>query len=347
MERKQVGGSTLIHVLIVDNSLLHTQLLMNALRRDQDLEVFTSDSDVRSVVEASLASNVDVLVISSNLDEQVNRGFEVLRELHRLRPGLRSIVLLDSSKPEVILEAFRAGARGVFSRLESIENLCKCVRCVHEGQIWADSHHMAVALEALASSPNVRAVDAKGLSLLSKREMEIVQSLSEGLTNREIAERLRLSQHTVKNYLFRIFDKLGASNRVELLFMTLSQTNSSQTVLNSLLRNCTDGGVQEILATAERKPAAEQGGPLAQLALAQLLWTRKANPMDIVQAYKWFLIASSQISQMTKTVSRAMTMEQLIYAEQLAAEWLKQTKIPPASVAHDHPPTVSLGAASG
>ena len=64
----------------------------------------------------------------------------------------------------------------------------------------------------------VRAVDAKGLSLLSKREMEIVRGLAEGLTNRGIADRLGLSQHTTKNYLFRVFDKLGASNRSELLF---------------------------------------------------------------------------------------------------------------------------------
>jgi two-component system, NarL family, nitrate/nitrite response regulator NarL len=86
-----------------------------------------------------------------------------------------------------------------------------------------------LAIAFSPTSPTVRAINAKGLSLLSKREMEVVRSLTEGLTNREIAERLGLSQHTVKNYLFRIFDKLGACNRIELLFMTLSNHNS-QTV---------------------------------------------------------------------------------------------------------------------
>jgi DNA-binding CsgD family transcriptional regulator len=81
-------------------------------------------------------------------------------------------------------------------------------------------------VEALASSPVVRAVDANGLSLLSKREMDVVRSLAEGLTNREIAERLGLSQHTIKNYLFRVYDKLGVSSRLELLFMTLTQAGS-------------------------------------------------------------------------------------------------------------------------
>jgi DNA-binding CsgD family transcriptional regulator len=75
------------------------------------------------------------------------------------------------------------------------------------------------AVEALASSPKIRAVDAHGLNLLSKRELEAIRGLSEGLTNREIAERLGMSEHTVKNYLFRVFDKLDVSGRVELLFM--------------------------------------------------------------------------------------------------------------------------------
>ena len=74
----------------------------------------------------------------------------------------------------------------------------------------------------------VRAVDANGLSLLSKREMDVVRSLAEGLTNREIAERLGLSQHTIKNYLFRVYDKLGVSSRLELLFMTLTQAGAPQ-----------------------------------------------------------------------------------------------------------------------
>src|SRR6202163_972780 len=85
---------------------------------------------------------------------------------------------------------------------------------------------MSFAVEALASSPVLRAVDANGLSLLSKREMDVVRSLAEGLTNREIAERLGLSQHTIKNYLFRVYDKLGVSSRLELLFMTLTQAGA-------------------------------------------------------------------------------------------------------------------------
>jgi two-component system nitrate/nitrite response regulator NarL len=221
------GGET-IRVLVVDDTRIHTQLLAEALRRDRQLEVVAPPARSRDLVETVRAHKVSVVVLSSNLDEEPLRGFELLRQLRASDPRILAIMLLDSSKREAILQAFRAGARGIFSRHDSVETLSKCIRSVYEGQIWANSQQMSFAVEALAASPMVRAVDANGLSLLSKREMDVVRSLAEGLTNREIAERLGLSQHTIKNYLFRVYDKLGVSSRLELLFMTLTQAGAPQ-----------------------------------------------------------------------------------------------------------------------
>ena len=334
MDTQSTRGA--IRVLVADNTLIHTQLLADALKRDHGLDVFSSNSDSQDLITTAVERKAEVLVISSNLDEEPHRAFEVLRELRRAHPQIRAVILLDSSKPEFILNAFRAGARGIFSRHESIESLCKCVRSVHEGQIWASSLQMSFAVEALAASPTVRAVDANGLDLLSKREMEVVRSLAEGLTNREIAERLGLSQHTIKNYLFRVFDKLGVSSRVELLFMTLSQAGPAQSLLPSLLAAPTPGNGHDEATLALCQKAAEQGFPTAQFALAQLYSARRAGPRDLVQAYMWYLIVSEQLSGAKNNINKTMTMEQLLEAEQRAAEWMRKSrKIPPASSAEE------------
>jgi two-component system nitrate/nitrite response regulator NarL len=326
-----------IRVLVADNTRIHTQLLADALARDRGLEVSSADSDSSGVIAAAAAHKTDVLLISSNLDEESHRVFEVLRELRASHPQIRAVMLLDSSKRDFILQAFRAGARGIFSRHDSVDSLCKCVRSVHEGQIWATSLQMSFAVEALASSPTVKAVDANGLDLLSKREMEVVRSLAEGMTNREIAERLGLSQHTIKNYLFRVFDKLGVSSRVELLFMTLSQASPAQSLLPSLLANPTNGGRHDEATIAICQKAAEQGLPTAQLALAQLYSARRSGPKDLMYAYMWFLIANEQITRAKNHVNKSMTMEQLLEAEQRAAEWMRKTKKLPSSSIEDPP----------
>jgi DNA-binding NarL/FixJ family response regulator len=331
----QTGRERKVRVLVADDTRIHTQLLADVLKRDGGLDVFSSDSDSHNLITAAVAHRVEVLVISSNLDEEPHRAFEVLRELRQAHPEIRAVMLMDSSKPEFILHAFRAGARGIFSRNESIESLCKCVRSVHEGQIWASSQQMSFAVEALAATPTVRAVDANGLDLLSKREMEVVRSLAEGLTNREIAERLGLSQHTIKNYLFRVFDKLGVSSRVELLFMTLSQGGPSQSLLPSLLGSPNVGTGRDEATLALCQKAAEQGLPAAQFALAQIYSARRSGPKDLVQAYMWYRIVSELISGAKENINKTMTMEQLLEAEQRAAEWIrmrKTRKIPPTSI---------------
>jgi two-component system, NarL family, nitrate/nitrite response regulator NarL len=212
-----------IRVVVGDNSHIHSHLLAEALKRDHRLRVVGCASSSREFLEIAGQHIPDVVIISANLDEDPLGGMVTLREFHQAYPSVSAVMLLDSPKREIVLDAFRAGARGIFSKHESLETLCKCVRVVCEGQVWASSHEIKFALEALSSAPTIRAMNAGGLTLLSRRELQVVHYLAEGLTNREIGVRLGLSRHTIKNYLLKIFDKLGVSNRVELLFLTLSQ----------------------------------------------------------------------------------------------------------------------------
>jgi two-component system nitrate/nitrite response regulator NarL len=319
-----------IRVLVADSSRIHTHLLADALKRDPLLEAIPFDSDSRSLVAAMIGLEIEVLVISPSLDEQPFRGFEVLRELRAVRP-IRAVVLLDSMKDDAVLNAFRAGARGIFSKSQPADVLSKCVRCVYQGQIWANSQELALAVEALASTPTVRAVNASGMSLLSKRELQVVRCLAEGLTNREIAERLKLSQHTVKNYLFRVFDKLGVSSRVELLFMTLSQPGSGQSPVQDGPKSSDHGSLHDEFAILQK--AAETGLPAAQLALSQLYLARRKDARDMVHAYMWHLIALERASQGGRHITEMLTAEQLDEAQTKASAWLfRLNEISPATL---------------
>lgn len=322
---------TTINVLVADNTHIYTQLLADALNRDRHLKVVASASKSEQLRELSNLNEIDVAVISSTLDEDPVRGIEALRKLRTAHPGLRGIVLLDSSKREVILEAFRAGARGVFSRHDSLEILCKCVRRVHEGQVWASAEQMAFAVEALAAAPAVRAVDANGLALLSRRELEVVKCLAEGLTNKEIGERLGLSQHTIKNYLFRVFDKLGVSSRIELLSLTLAQPIPPATATTSRIQG--NSGHTYDLASCQR--AAEQGVPTAQVMLASMYWQGKGVAQDTVSAYMWYLISertslemSGEINSAKRKLAEQLTPEQLAEAQKKASERQRRASKP-------------------
>jgi len=325
MKSIQAPWKTMIRVLVADNSRIHTHLLADALQRDQVLEVVPFESDSSGLVAALRSRKVDVLVINSSLDEQPGRGFEVLQEVRGQRVGTPVVMLLDSSKDEAVLQAFRAGAKGIYSKNQPVEFLSKCVRCVYQGQIWADNQQLGVALEALASSPALRAVNANGLNLLTARELEVVRCLAEGLTNREIAERLRLSRHTIKNYFFRIFDKLGVSSRVELLSLTLSQVGTGQTLPPPAPGSETNNGDSADESVLLRN-AAEAGLPAAQLGLAQWHLARRNSPQDLVQAYMWYLVATERALQARGFLTNMMTSEQIAEAQRKASVWLSKLK---------------------
>ena len=320
-----------IRVLVVDSSRIHTQLLSDALRRDSNLEVIDWDWDPVSLVPFIRTHRIDVLAISFALNDQDSRALELLRELQSVRPKTRVVVLLDSQNAEDVINAFRAGARGIFGPESSAEMFCKCIHRVHEGEIWADNRGIALAVEALAAVPVVHAARADGMSLLSKREAEVVRCVVQGLTNQEIATHMGLSRHTIKNYLFRIFDKLGVSSRVELLFMTLNQAGREEKFSLAPPHAGPDGFPltpcdEATLALFEE--AAERGIPAAQLALAQAYLERQTGPNDLICAYMWYLIATERTWQGRTHFTKMLTAKQIDEAHKKATIRLARMKSP-------------------
>ena len=204
-----------------------TQLLVDALGRNAQFEMIESPSDVRALLPVIRKEKPAVAVISSHLEEPKGSVSELVRNVRMESPETRVILLLDFSEPGMIIAAFRAGAQGVFCRTEPVHLLAKCIQCVAKGEVWASRLELQAVLEALAQPALPSSFTLSG-GLLSARETDVVRCVAEGLTNREIAQHLKLTEHTVKNYLSRIFDKLGVSSRVGVLLYAVRDASQHQ-----------------------------------------------------------------------------------------------------------------------
>lgn len=167
-------------------------------------------------------------LISLALEDESLGGFTALKQIHREAPEVACIMLMDSAALDLIMEALRSGARGIFLRPGgTVEKLRRCIQVVNDGQVWINNADVVHLIEQLATTASVSFLNANGEKLLTKRENEIALLVAGGLTNREIAREKHLSENTVKNHLLRIFDKLGLSNRAELIIRTLNRRDET------------------------------------------------------------------------------------------------------------------------
>src|ERR1700694_2762484 len=214
-----------LRVLAADSTSMSTQLLVEALARDAQFKMIESASNPPAILALVKKEKPQIALLSAQIGGSALAGFELIREIRVQSPVTRVIGLLDSSECGLVTAAFRAGSQGVFCRPEPFRLLTKCIQCVDNGQVWASSKELTYVLEALTQPPLAGCLNVNG-GLLSARETDVVRCVAEGLTNREIAQRLKLTEHTVKNYLFRIFDKLGVSSRVEVVLYAFRKGNA-------------------------------------------------------------------------------------------------------------------------
>jgi len=213
-----------INILLADETRMGCQLLKNALTRSSArFRVVECATNRAEIVQGLESRDVNVALVSEDLGDGSLVGFQILSELRASFPKTRLILLLKSGSEDLVVDAFRGGAKGVFCKSEPIQALRKSILAVHKGQVWANSHQLHLILEALVSASPLRAKNLPKTASLAKREEEVAYLVAEGLANREIAEKLGLTEHTVSNYLFRIYEKLGISGRVELVLYILKQ----------------------------------------------------------------------------------------------------------------------------
>jgi DNA-binding NarL/FixJ family response regulator len=193
-----------------------SDLLASALTRERHCRASAvSPANFLRSLEADLA---EMVVIGAELNHKCETGFDLAQVVSRAYPGVLIVILLNQSTHESVVNAFRCGARGVFSRQQPMAEFLDCVEHVRKGFIWAGALETTLLLDAFRCIPSPNVAVANEASALTERELQVVQCAAKGMTNKVIAAELGLSEHTVKNYLFRSFEKIGVSNRIELLF---------------------------------------------------------------------------------------------------------------------------------
>jgi DNA-binding NarL/FixJ family response regulator len=223
VSRAKTGSA--IRVVLADRTRMDCQLLAESLEESSSrCKVAGTAVSVEAAGALIKQQRPHVAVISPHLAEGPLVGFDLVQETREMSPAVRAIVLLDSMEPRMVIYSFQVGARGVFSRDRSVQALAKCIEVVDGGQIWAGTNELEIILQAMARRSRFEPTSAVGAKLLTSREGEVARLVAEGLRNREISERLHLSTHTVKNYLYRVYEKLGISSRVELTAHVLERT---------------------------------------------------------------------------------------------------------------------------
>ncbi len=215
--------SEAIGVLIADSNCMQAQLLGGALRRHPEFHISACQMSSAAILQAAATRVPRVALLSMNVASNLSETMATLRRFHVSHPGVHKILLVESCSREFVVRAFRSGARGILSITDSnLRVLCKCILRVSEGQIWATTEQLNYVLELISEVPSLRVMSSNGVRLLTPREEQVVALVAEGMGNRQIARELNLSEHTIKKYLFRIFEKLGISSRVELVLYAVN-----------------------------------------------------------------------------------------------------------------------------
>jgi DNA-binding NarL/FixJ family response regulator len=214
-----VAQKDIVRVLVADSGQIESQLLTRALKARRDLQVSAVALEVPALRSFLQSNTADVVLIAGNRLPDLG----LVRWLHVSYPKVAPVLLVEECDRELVVNSFRAGAKGIFLFNHApFRLLCRCIVSVARGQVWINSQQMHYLLDCLSQVPTLRVLNVKGKPLVTPREEQVVALVAEGLSNRDVASELGLSEHTVKKYMLRIFDKLGISTRVELVLYAFS-----------------------------------------------------------------------------------------------------------------------------
>ena len=189
-------------------------------------KVFALEDDIRVVAQAETLANLysalhrfptDVVFIEGAL---ISGTVDAIPELVRRAPEAKIIVQVSESDESNTVELYRRGVRGVVPRSIAPDLLIKCVRKIADGETWIDNQSISWVIEAYRSQATTL-TNPRTQPKLSKKELAIISCITRGMRNKEIAYQIGTTEQVIKNYLRKVYDKLGVSDRLELALYCL------------------------------------------------------------------------------------------------------------------------------
>ncbi len=209
-----------IKVVIADDHPVVRIGLRNMLESGSEIKVVAEARDGLEALNTVRSLQPDILLLDLAMPRMP--GMEALRELTGDSHVTRTIVLTGLIDKRQILEALQLGARGVLLKDAVTEHLATCIRAVMQGQYWLEGRPVQNLVQVLRDLAAQTAPPPRKTFGLTARELEVVTLITEGSTNKYIAQAFGISEETVKRHLTNIFNKLGVGNRLELALFALN-----------------------------------------------------------------------------------------------------------------------------
>ncbi|MFQ5657669.1 MAG: response regulator [Candidatus Methylomirabilales bacterium] len=210
-----------IRIVIADDDTLFREGLVALLRRERDLEVVGEAARGREVLGVVKETRPDVLLLDLLMPEV--GGPEIIYQIRQLSPSTKVLIFNNDFEREPVFQALREGAKGYLQKSMSGAQLFKAIRVVHAGEAWIERNVMSHVLEEVPRQEDQIKKGGRSAHRLSPREAEVARFVAEGLSNQEVADRLSVSEKTVKSHLANIFRKLQVRHRLQLALYTLQQ----------------------------------------------------------------------------------------------------------------------------
>ncbi len=211
----------MIRVLLADSHPVVIEGLKSILRSESDITIVGQATDGIEALEMVTALDPDVLLLELRLPRM--DGLTLLRNLASRSSRAKSLLFPASDLKDEFVEAMKLGCSGILMKQSPAALIAKSIRKINEGEIWLDASTTATVIRQFASPSESSPPSSPGngkhprdRAQLSQREREIIVLIAQGYKNKEIAEKMFITEQTVKNHLHNVFDKLGVSDRLEL-----------------------------------------------------------------------------------------------------------------------------------